>query len=125
MATFPNIDPSFPVQKISKPIIRTVKFGDGYEHRILFGLNQNPKSFKFTWKNISETDNFNNTGISSADTIEKFLDDRAADNESFTYTPPNEASAMQFKCPEWSKSIEFPNRATLQATFIQVFEPAS
>ena len=116
MANFPSIEPSFPVRKISKPKTRTVRFGDGYEHRLLFGLNQNPKVFNLTWKNITETD---------SDTIETFLDARAVDSKSFTYTPPNESSAMQFKCPEWSKSIEFPNRATIQATFIQVFEPAS
>ena len=63
MATFPSVEPSFPVRKISKPNTRTVKFGDGYEHRILFGLNQNPKVFNLTWKNISETD---------SDTIETF-----------------------------------------------------
>ena len=56
MATFPSVEPSFPVRKISKPNTRTVKFGDGYEHRLLFGLNQNPKVFNLTWKNISETD---------------------------------------------------------------------
>jgi|TARA_R100000455_G_C6251306_1_gene107945 phage-related protein len=116
MATFPNIEPSFTVRKISKPRTRTVKFGDGYEHRLLFGLNQNPKIFNFTWKNISETD---------SDTIETFLDARAVDSDSFTYTPHNEPSAMEFKCTDWSKSMEFPNRATIQATFTQVFEPIS
>ena len=68
------------------------------------------------WKNISETD---------SDTIETFLDARAVDSASFTYTPPNEPSAMQFKCTDWSKQIQFPNRATIQATFTQVFEPAT
>tara|TARA_R100000234_G_scaffold111103_1_gene83908 strand:+ start:1063 stop:1413 length:351 start_codon:yes stop_codon:yes gene_type:complete len=116
MATFPSIEPSFPVRKISKPNIRTVKFGDGYEHRLTFGLNQNPKVFNLVWKNITETE---------SDTIETFLDARASDNDSFTYTPPNESSAMEFKCTDWSKSIDFPNRATIQATFTQVFEPVS
>ena len=115
MATFPNIEPSFPVRKKSKPNVRTVKFGDGYEHRFLFGLNQNPKVFNLKWKNLEEQD---------SDTIETFLDARAVDGASFTYTPPNEASAMQFKCPQWSKSIDFPGRATIDATFTQVFEPA-
>ena len=115
MANFPSIEPSFPVKKISKPNIRTVKFADGYEHRILFGLNQNPKVFSLTWKNLSEND---------SDTIETFLDARADDGASFTYTPPNESSAMQFKCQSWDKNMDFPNRATINATFTQVFEPA-
>ena len=114
MATFPNIEPSFPVRKISKPNTRTVKFGDGYEHRITFSLNQNPKVFNLTWKHITEAD---------SDTIETFLDARAVDGASFTYTPPNEASAMQFKCQNWSKLIDKPNRPTIEATFTEVFEP--
>ena len=111
---FPNIEPSFPVKKSSSPNIRTIKFGDGYEHRITFGLHQNPKTFNLSWKNLSETD---------SDTIETFLDAKAEDGASFTYTPPNESSAMQFKCPKWSKNMQFPTRATIQATFVQVFEP--
>ena len=118
MATFPNIEPSYPVRKISKPNTRTIKFADGYEHRLLFGLaqHQNPKVFNLIWKNISETD---------SDTIETFLDARAADSDSFTYTPPNESSAMEFKCTDWTKSIDYPSKATIQATFTQVFEPTS
>ncbi len=114
MATFPSIDPSFPVRKKSQPNIKTVKFQDGYEHRIKFGLHQNPKEFNLTWKNLSEAD---------SDTVEAFLDARAEDGASFTYTPPNESSAMQFKCPSWNKAMNFPGFATITATFIEVFEP--
>jgi len=60
-----------------------------------------------------------------ADTIETFLDARANDSDSFTFTPPGESSSSEFVCEGWSKSIPFNNRATIQATFRQVFEPAS
>ena len=116
MASFPSIEPSYPVKKSSSPNTRTVTFGDGYEHRLLFGLNQNPKEFSLTWKDLSETD---------SDTIETFLDARANDGDSFSYTPPNEATAMQFKCPKWSKDMNYSNLATITATFVQVFEPVS
>ena len=124
MATFPSITPTYGQQKRSQPNTRTVRFADGYEHRILFGLaqNQNPKIFTFTF-NVSESDNFNNTGISSADTIENFLDARANDTTSFDFTPPGEASSSKFVCESWSKSIPYLNRATIQATFREVFEP--
>ena len=124
MATFPSITPKYGQQKRSQPLTRTVRFADGYEHRILFGLaqNQNPKIFNLTFE-VSESDNFNSTGVSSADTIENFLDARANDSASFDFTPPGEASSSKFVCETWSKSIPYLNRATIQATFREVFEP--
>ena len=114
MATFPSITPTYGIQKRSAPSFRTQRFGDGYETRLTFGLNQNPKIFSLTFE-VSETD---------ADTIETFLDARAANNmESFDFTPPGESSSSKFICEEWSKSIPYLNRATIQATFIEKFEP--
>ena len=113
MPTFPSITPTYGVQKRSKPNTKTVKLGDGYEHRLLFGLNQNPKIFNLTFE-VSETD---------ADTIETFLDARAVDSASFTFTPPGESSSSQFVCEGWNKSIPYLNRARVQVTFREVFEP--
>ncbi len=115
MATFPSITPTYGVQKRSAPNTRTVRFADGYEHRILFGLaqNQNPKIYSLTFE-VSETD---------ADTIETFLNARANDSASFTFTPPAESSSSQFVCESWNKSIPYLNRARVQATFREVFEP--
>ena len=115
MATFPSITPKYGQQKRSAPNTRVVKFADGFEHRILFGLaqHQNPKVFNLTFE-VSETD---------ADTIETFLDARANDSDSFTFTPPGESSSSEFVCDAWSKSIPYLNRATIQATFREVFEP--
>lgn len=113
MATFPAITPTYGVQKQNAPIVRTVQFGDGFEQRLTFGLNQNPKTFNLTFE-VSETD---------ADTIEAFLDARAADNANFDFTPPGESSSLKFVCESWNKTIPYLNRATIQATFRQVFEP--
>ena len=113
MANFPDFDPAPGMTKSSAPAVRRVQFGDGYETRLSFGLNQNPKIYNLTF-NVSE---------SESDTIETFLDARAADADSFTYTPPGESSSSEFVCEEWSKSIPFNDRATIQATFRQVFEP--
>ena len=109
--------PSYGQQKRSAPLTRTIRFADGYEHRILFGLaqHQNPKVFNFTF-NKSQAD---------AVKIEEFLDARANDNASFTFTPPGESSSSEFVCEGWSKSIPYNNRATIQATFREVFEPTS
>ena len=113
MATFPSITPTYGVQKRSAPNVRTVRYGDGFESRFTMGLNQDPKTYSLTFQ-VSETD---------ADTIETFLDARAADFASFDFTPPGEGSSSKFVCETWSKSIPYLNRATIQATFRQVFEP--
>ena len=113
MATFPSITPTYGIQKSSAPNVRTVRFGDGFEKRLSFGLNQNPKVYNLTFE-VSETD---------ADTIETFLDARADDNAAFDFTPPGESAGAKFVRETWSKSIPYLNRATIQATFRQVFEP--
>ena len=107
--------PQYGVQKRSNPKKHTVRFADGYEHRILFGLNAhtNPKIYSLKFA-VSESD---------ADKIEEFFDARALDQASFDYTPPGEGSASKFICEAWSKSIPYLNRATISATFREVFEP--
>ncbi|QDP68216.1 MAG: putative tail tip protein M [Prokaryotic dsDNA virus sp.] len=116
MANFPSIQPVYGTTKRSTPNVRTIRFADGYEHRLMLGLaaHQNPKIITLKF-NVSETD---------ADTIESFLDARAADQASFTFTPPNESSSSQFVCESWTKTIIYTNRATINATFREVFEPA-
>lgn len=113
MATFPSITPTYGLQKSSSPNVRKVQFGDGYEARLTYGLNQNPKIFNLKFE-VSEAD---------ADTIEAFLDARADDNAPFTFTPPGESQSSTFVCEDWNKSIPYKNRATIQTTFREVFEP--
>ena len=114
MATFPDIKPTYGTRKNNAHVNRVVRFADGFEQRIVFGLaqNQNPKVYNFTF-NVSETD---------ADTIETFLDARANDQDSFDYTPQGE-SQKKFVCESWTKSIPYNDRATITATFREVFEP--
>tara|TARA_B100000519_G_scaffold187405_1_gene184135 strand:+ start:2177 stop:2518 length:342 start_codon:yes stop_codon:yes gene_type:complete len=113
MATFPSIAPVYGTRKTNRPNIRVTQFGDGYQQRIQFGLNQNPKAFNLTF-NVSETE---------SDTIETFLDARAEDQDSFTFTPPGESSSSKFICISWTKSMPYNNRAIINATFEEVFEP--
>jgi len=109
-----NINPDYGIRKVSSPKVRVVKMGDGYEQRLAFGLNQNLKEYSVSFKNLPETD---------ADTIETFLDARAADNQSFTWTPPGESAASKFVCIHWTKTIPFANRATIKTMFKEVAEP--
>ena len=110
MATFPSITPTYGIQKTSQPNVRIGQFGSGYSQRTTFGLNQNPKIYNLRFE-VSETD---------ADTIEAFLDARGG-VENFDFTPPGDSSG-KYICRNWSKSIPYLNRATIQATFEQVFE---
>ena len=114
MANFPSIDPDYGIRKTSTPAVKVVKMGDGYEQRLTYGLNQNLKEYAVSFKNLPETD---------ADTIETFLDARAADNASFAWTPPGESSSSKFVCIHWTKTIPFANRATIKTMFKEVAEP--
>ena len=190
MANFPSIEPSFSVTKKSKPVVKVVSFADGFEQRLGFGLpnNQDPKIFNLKWENITEEE---------SDTIEYFLEERARDKASFTYSPPKEAftktgtyaqssttitititdhrlfagdslaidftsgssadgtyivssvtnanvfvvtaasgattsgnvsitktGTSKFVCEKWTKTINLPTLANIDATFREVFEPA-
>ena len=114
MANFPAITPRYGITKTSKPNVRVVQYGDGYQQRQAVGLNQNLKTWNPEFVNISETD---------ADTIETFLEARVADNAPFAWTPPGESSASNFICLSWTKTIPYNNRATISAQFQEVAEP--
>ena len=189
MATFPDINPSFGQRKSSQPNIKSIRYADGFEQRQLIGIaaHQNPKNYSLKFENITEAE---------SDTIEYFLNERALDQASFTFTPPGEdysktgtysqsgttitititdhqlfandsitidftggsasdgtysvvaltsaniftvtaslstttsgnctvtkTGASQFICKRWNKTINFANRATISATFEEVFEP--
>ena len=113
MATFPSISPSFTISKSSSPKTRVSSMGDGYELRVVVGLNQNPKKWDLQFNYLTTT---------NADTIEAFLDARAEDGASFTWTPPDTTTSYKWVCDSWTKSIPYLNRATISATFRQVFE---
>jgi len=113
MATFPSIKPTYQARKTTTPKVNVAQFLDGYQHRIKFGLNTRPLVWSLTF-NVSETD---------SDTIETFLEARADDGASFDWTPLGSSTAYKWVCPKWTKTIPYKNRATLNMTFQQVFEP--
>lgn len=112
MATFPDYRPVFSAKKESNPRTRRVQFGDGYEQRARFGLNQNPKQWSLTFDQTTE----------DANVIATFLDARADDSNSFDWTPPYETQSYKWVCESWTREIYSPHRARITATFRQVFE---
>jgi len=113
MATFPSISPSFTISKSSSPKTRVSSMGDGYELRVTVGLNQNPKKWDLQFNYLTTT---------NAATIETFLDERAKDGASFTWSPPDTTISYKWVCDSWQKEIPYPNRVSITASFRQVFE---
>lgn len=111
MATFTYV-PSFSATESSKPQVRKFKAGDGYEQRIRFGLNTDPKEWSLTFSNRTDTERNN---------ILTFLEARAG-VESFDWTPPR-GGAGKFICEEWQATLSNCNNNQIQATFKEVFEP--
>jgi phage-related protein len=113
MATFPSYNPVYSASKSSEPRIRATQFGDGYQQRVTFGLNQNPKEWRLTF-DVTDAD---------ADIIEAFLDARAADAASFDWTPPDTNTLYKWICPSWNREMYEFQRSKITTTFRQVFEP--
>jgi phage-related protein len=111
MATF-TFTPSFPAELQEQPEIRTVKFSDGYEQRLTFGLNTDPKVWSLQFSNRDDTERNN---------ILTFLRARNG-QESFDWTDPNSYSG-KWVCSEWRTSQVSCNFNNITATFREVFEP--
>jgi phage-related protein len=111
MATF-TYTPSFEATEISKPRVVTFEAGDGYQHRVGFGLHRNGKEWQLNFLNRTDTER---------DNITAFLDARAG-VESFDWTPPS-GTAGKYICREWQTTLRSCNFNNITATFIEVFEP--
>ena len=106
--------PDFGASKTKQPRIRVAQFGDGYQQRQAFGINNNPVQW-----NVS----FNMRENSEADDIESFLDARAG-VETFDWIPPYESVPKRFICNSWTRTPERATRSSITATFVEVFEPS-
>ena len=106
--------PDFGAIRKSDPNIRAIQFGDGYQQRVTFGLNQNPKVWDLRWTAKSNSD---------ANAIEAFFDARAADATSFDWTPLNDTNTYKWVCKSWQRNYQYADINEISATFQQVFEP--
>lgn len=110
MATF-TYTPSFEATESSQPRVRKTAFADGYEQRVRFGLQTNPKEWGLIFAERTDTER---------DAILAFLDARGG-AESFDWTPPR-GSAGKYVCEEWQVTLRACNFNTITAKFRQVFE---
>ena len=113
MATFPSYNPSYSATKRSQPKLRITQFGDGYQQRTSFGLNQDPKVWSLTF-NVDDED---------ADEIETFLEARGKDGASFDWSPPDTATTFKWICRSFNREMFEFDRNRITASFEEVFEP--
>ena len=111
MSTF-TYTPSFEAVESSKPRARKFQAGDGYEQRVRFGLNTDPKEWTLSFANRTD---------SELDSIVGFLEARKG-VESFDWTTPR-GIAGKYVCEEWQVTLSNCNNNQIRATFRQVFEP--
>lgn len=104
--------PSFEAQQSSQPRARKVQYGDGYEQRLRFGLNTDPKEWSLTFANRTDTERNN---------IVAFFETQAGIT-AFDWTPPVGLPG-KFVCEKWDTTLSNCNNNQIRATFRQVFEP--
>ena len=104
--------PDFGASRKSKPNVKSIKFGDGYEQRLSIGIQQDPKIWDLKWSTLTDSD---------ASAIEKFFENRFG-SESFLWTPLGDTTAYRFVCREWNRTFASSNINQISAKFEQVFE---
>lgn len=110
MATF-TYTPDFGAQLTKSPSVRSVKFSDGYEQRLTYGINTNPQVWSLTFAQRTDAE---------ANAIDAFLTTERGVT-AFDWTPPN-GTAAKFICREWTRTLDRANLNTVTAKFEQVFD---
>ena len=115
MATFPAIPHLYNSTETVVQDMATVKLGDGYKQRLVFGLPVNKRLLQLTLKfDISQT---------QADTINTFLDARFDDQESFDFTPAGHSASKKFICTRRRSTKYYLNRVKMDLSFEECAEP--
>jgi phage-related protein len=111
MSTF-TYTPSFTASESSQPRAHKFAAGDGFEQRIRFGLNTDPKEWDLQFNNRTNTER---------DAILSFFETQAGVT-SFDWTTPR-GIAGKYVCEQWSVEMVSYNFNNVRAKFRQVFEP--
>jgi phage-related protein len=110
MTTFTYI-PSYGAAQKKKPEVISIKFGDGYEQRTQFGINQNTRVWNLSFNGRDETE---------ANAIDSFLTTQAGVTY-FTWTPPVGAVG-KWVCRDWDLSLVDVDCFNISASFEEVFD---
>lgn len=103
------------------PKVRVARFGDGYEQRAAYGINNNRQRWNLTFD--KKKGNLDPTAAATEiESIDAFLVSRGG-AEAFNWIPPGQTSALKFVCRQHSRRLD--NYVVVQsitATFEEVFE---
>lgn len=101
--------PSYSASESSKPTTRVVRFNDGYEQRLSFGLQTDLKTWRlqFSYRTDAETGN-----------IRAFFEARMG-YQPFSWTNPY-GEVAYYVCEEWNVEHAGCNLNNIEATFREV-----
>ena len=122
MATFPDVLPAFSNVENVKQEVNRIKFGDGYEQRLVVGLPSNRRLINLRLVfNVS-------TAVSK--TINDFLNDRFDDQAAFDVSTsfrqevlPDLTASPLFICTLRSRTLVAKGRVTMNITFEETRRP--
>ena len=103
--------PDYGSRQTSQPTVRSVRFGDGYEQRLSYGLATDLKTWNLTFTNITTSEKTQITG---------FLEARGG-SQRFNWPTPD-GVVSTFICQEWTSTIVVYDRWTVDATFREVVD---
>lgn len=110
MTTFTYI-PSYSALVKQEPKVVSMKFGDGYEQRVQFGINQNPRKWDLT---------FNGKTAAEATAIDTFF--KTANGVSYFFWTPPIGAAGKFLCRAWNISLTDSDVYSINATFDEIYD---
>jgi len=106
--------PSYQSSVKIEPRVKKIQFGNGYQQRILDGINSELKNLTLTFENRSEIETVS---------ILHFLEERAG-QQSFVYNVPTiyakPSGVSKFIAPNWETNYNFYNNYTIKTVFEQV-----
>ena len=110
------IAPDKGMTKTSKPRVRVAKFGDGYEQRLVDGINSIEESYKLSFKNRPKAE---------IDDIVAFFDSlNGVTAFDFTFPDSNNSgeTTIQVVCAQYNSNYTSNDHYTCSATFRRVYE---
>ena len=113
-----QIIPDRGLNRSTKPRTHLTNFGDGYEQRLVSGINPLKEDFKVDFKNRARAE--------IDDIVGFFESKKGVTNFSFTFPDTNSVGneeTVKVVCEDWSISFENAEASSVSAKFRRVYDP--